>query len=41
MFHSTEVLVSVNLGILSTGLSLTSVGAINVIIRPDSLVEYL
>ena len=32
MFHSTEVLVSVNLGILSTGLSLTSVGAINVII---------
>jgi MFS family permease len=32
MFHSTELLVSVNLGILSTGLSLTSVGAINVII---------
>jgi MFS family permease len=32
MFHSTEILVSVNLGILSTGLSLTSVGAINVII---------
>jgi MFS family permease len=32
IFHSTELLVSVNLGILSTGLSLTSVGAINVII---------
>ena len=32
MFHSTEFLVSVNLGILSTGLSLTSVGAMNVII---------
>ena len=32
VFHSTELLVSVNLGILSTGLSLTSVGAINVII---------
>ena len=32
MFHSTEILVAVNLGILSTGLSLTSVGAINVII---------
>ena len=32
MFHSTELLVSVNLGILSTGLSLTSVGAMNVII---------
>jgi MFS family permease len=32
MFHSTELLVSVNLGILSTGLSLTSVGAVNVII---------
>jgi MFS family permease len=32
MFHSTELLVSINLGILSTGLSLTSVGAINVII---------
>ena len=32
MFHSTELLVSVNLGVLSTGLSLSSVGAINVII---------
>ena len=32
VFHSTELLVSVNLGILSTGLSLTSVGAVNVII---------
>jgi MFS family permease len=32
IFHSTELLVSVNLGILSTGLSLTSVGAVNVII---------
>jgi MFS family permease len=32
MFHSTELLVSANLGILSTGLSLTSVGAVNVII---------
>ena len=32
IFHSTEILVAVNLGILSTGLSLTSVGAINVII---------
>ena len=32
MFHSTELSVSVNLGILSTGLSLTSVGAMNVII---------
>jgi MFS family permease len=32
VFHSTELLVSVNLGILSTGLSLTSVGAMNVII---------
>jgi MFS family permease len=31
-FHSTELLVSVNLAILSTGLSLTSVGAMNVII---------
>jgi MFS family permease len=34
LFHSTELLVSVNLGILSTGLSLTSVGAMNVIILP-------
>lgn len=32
MFHSTQLLVSLNLGILSTGLSLTSVGAMNVII---------
>jgi MFS family permease len=32
MFHSSELLVSANLGILSTGLSLTSVGAVNVII---------
>lgn len=32
MFHSTELLVSSNLAILSTGLSLTSVGAMNVII---------
>jgi MFS family permease len=32
MFHSTELLVSINLGVLSTGLSLSSVGAINVII---------
>src|ERR671919_1380509 len=32
IFHSTELLVSANLGILSTGLSLTSVGAMNVII---------
>jgi MFS family permease len=32
MFHSTELLVSANLGVLSTGLSLSSVGAINVII---------
>jgi MFS family permease len=32
MFHSTELLVSANLAILSTGLSLTSVGAMNVII---------
>ncbi|HEY6884029.1 MAG TPA: MFS transporter, partial [Nitrososphaeraceae archaeon] len=31
-FHSTELLVSINLAILSTGLSLTSVGAMNVII---------
>ncbi|HEX5977787.1 MAG TPA: MFS transporter, partial [Nitrososphaeraceae archaeon] len=32
MFHSTELLVSANLGILSTGLSLSSVGAMNVVI---------
>ena len=32
MFHSTELLVSINLAILSSGLSLTSVGAMNVII---------
>jgi MFS family permease len=32
MFHSSELLVSANLGILSIGLSLTSVGAMNVII---------
>jgi MFS family permease len=32
LFHSTEILVSANLAILSTGLSLTSVGAMNVII---------
>ncbi len=32
MFHSTELLVSTNLAILSTGLSLTNVGAMNVII---------
>jgi MFS family permease len=32
LFHSSELLVSANLGILSTGLSLTSVGAMNVII---------
>jgi MFS family permease len=32
VFHSTELLVSTNLAILSTGLSLTSVGAMNVII---------
>ncbi|MBV9179652.1 MAG: MFS transporter [Nitrososphaeraceae archaeon] len=32
LFHSTELLVSINLAILSTGLSLTSVGAMNVII---------
>lgn len=32
IFHSTELLVSTNLAILSTGLSLTSVGAMNVII---------
>jgi MFS family permease len=32
IFHSTELLVSINLAILSTGLSLTSVGAMNVII---------
>ena len=32
ILHSTEFLVSVNLAILSTGLSLTSVGAMNVII---------
>jgi MFS family permease len=32
MLHSTELLVSTNLAILSTGLSLTSVGAMNVII---------
>lgn len=32
LFHSSELLVSINLGILSTGLSLTSVGAMNVII---------
>jgi MFS family permease len=32
MFHSTELSVSANLAILSTGLSLTSVGAMNVII---------
>jgi MFS family permease len=32
VFHSTELSVSANLGILSTGLSLTSVGAMNVII---------
>jgi MFS family permease len=32
MFHGTELLVSTNLAILSTGLSLTSVGAMNVII---------
>lgn len=31
-FHSTELLISTNLAILSTGLSLTSVGAMNVII---------
>jgi MFS family permease len=32
LFHSSELLVSINLGTLSTGLSLTSVGAMNVII---------
>ena len=32
ILHSTELLVSINLAILSTGLSLTSVGAMNVII---------
>jgi MFS family permease len=32
ILHSTEFLVSINLAILSTGLSLTSVGAMNVII---------
>jgi hypothetical protein len=32
LFHSAELLVSANLAILSTGLSLTSVGAMNVII---------
>jgi MFS family permease len=32
LFHSSELLVSINLGILSTGLSLTSVGAMNIII---------
>jgi MFS family permease len=31
LYHSTELLVSVNLAILSTGLSLTNVGAMNVI----------
>jgi len=31
LFHSTELLVSINLAILSTGLSLTNVGAMNVI----------
>lgn len=31
-FHSTELMISINLAILSTGLSLTSVGAMNVII---------
>ena len=31
-FHSTELLVSVSLAVLSTGLSLTSVGAMNVVI---------
>jgi len=31
MYHSTELLVSVNLAILSTGLSLTNVGAMNLI----------
>jgi hypothetical protein len=32
VFHSTEILLSTNLAILSAGLSLTSVGAMNVII---------
>jgi MFS family permease len=32
LFHSTELLVSTNLALLSAGLSLTSVGAMNVII---------
>ena len=32
ILHSTEFLISVNLAILSTGLSLTSVGAVNVVI---------
>jgi MFS family permease len=32
LFHSTEVLISTNLAVLSTGLSLTSVGAMNVLI---------
>jgi MFS family permease len=32
IFHASEILVSANLAILSTGLSLTSVGAMNVII---------
>ncbi len=32
IFHSTEELVSINLAILSTGLSLTSVGAMNIVI---------
>jgi MFS family permease len=32
LFHSTEILLSTNLAILSAGLSLTSVGAMNVII---------
>ncbi len=31
LYHSTELLISVNLAILSTGLSLTNVGAMNVI----------
>jgi len=32
LFHSTEVLITINLAIIATGLSLTQVGSINIIL---------
>lgn len=43
LFHSTEIQVSVNLGLLATGLSFAAVGAMNVIIfaTPENIAAYL